>query len=99
MVERFDEVVVGATVQAGDTLRDRHPCGHDEYGRGVAGGPQLLYEVYAVAIGKSQVDNEEVIGHGGNSGAKLACGRNDIEAIAGIPKRLAEQVSKSRTIF
>ena len=63
-VERLDQIVVGAGIQALDADGDLVLRGGDDDRHGVAGGAQFAQQVEAAPVGQVEVEQHQFIGHG-----------------------------------
>lgn len=59
-VERLEQVIVGARLQAVDTVGHRVPCGQDQHRDFQALLAQLLEQLEAVFIGQAEVQHHDV---------------------------------------
>src|SRR5215471_12605790 len=97
--EGFREVIVAALLEAPDAFVDGPPGGQDQYGGTAALSAAIGDEVKAVAVGKSQVDDECVVVTFASQGLRVFRIRSRIHLITGVGERPAQEFPNPDVVF
>ncbi len=99
VVERLDQVVVGAAVEAGHAVVDA-AAGRDDQDRGRdALGAQPADGGQAVAVRQAEIDDQQVVVDGLDHAVELGHGRGLVQPIAGARQRISQEFLKSLAVF
>ena len=97
-VERLDEIVVGARVEAVDAVRHRVPRGEHQHRHAVAGAAQPAADLEAVDVRKADVEHHRVRGAARDlgEGGLAAFGRHGV--VATEHERAAQGIAQSAVV-
>ena len=99
MVERLDQVVVRAGIEAGDAFVDRAARRDDQDRHGEAGDADRTDQLEPVAIRQAEIHQNEVIGRDVHGGARVGDRRDGVDAPFRLMDGLDQQVAKPGTIL
>ena len=87
-LERLDQIVVGAEIEAANPLLDAVPRGHDQDRQLVAALTQAAEHRKAVPPRQTEIEQQGLIGHGGRAGECRRAVAHPVDRMAGIAQGL-----------
>src|SRR6185312_5346330 len=97
MVERLGQIVVSTAIEPIHALLDAAPRRDDQNWHRQARLPQRSNGVQTVAVGQTEIDDNEVVADGGRSGQQLGDGPDSIEPVSSAVERVAQELLEAHT--